>query len=574
MKILRGIPASKGIASGPAFQFKRAERRIERYTVSDPQAEIQRLASALEQGRKELALVLEKAQGEVESETASIFEAHVMMLEDPDYLAAIQRKIENEALNAEAAVADATEMYAGMLEVMEDEYLRARAADIRDVGMRLVRILSGEGDSPTGDLVEPAIILARELTPSDTISLDKTMVLGFCTVGGGPTAHVAILARELGLPAVVGIDEDILSIPDGCPLVIDGSEGTLLVEPDAASLDRKQQQADSQAAENIAAVKLAKQAAVTRDGQRIEVAANIGNIESAELALDSGAEGVGLLRTEFLYLERSHMPDEEEQYRAYRAILDVFGKLPVILRTLDIGGDKELPYLNLPREVNPFLGFRAIRLCLARPEIFKPQLKAALRAGVDRNLKLMFPMVATVGEVRAARALLDECRDELAARGQAVGDKIEVGIMVEIPAAVVMADQLAAEVDFFSIGTNDLSQYTMAADRTSSSVSALADAFQPAVLRLVRDVVQAAHQRGKWVGMCGELAGEPLAIPLLVGLGLDELSMNPPAIPLAKQIVRGLTMEEARQIARTALEMESPDQIREWLEMKTQRKQR
>jgi len=350
--------------------------------------------------------------------------------------------------------------------------------------------------------------------------------------------------------------------------VVDGSEGALLVEPNAASLALKRAQAISQAAKGIAAGKLAEQAALTRDGQRIEVVANIGNVESAELALKSGAEGVGLLRTEFLYLERAHMPDEDEQYQAYRAILNVFGTLPVILRTLDIGGDKELPYLSLPKEMNPFLGFRAIRLCLARPEIFKPQLKAALRAGVDRNLKLMFPMVATVGEVRAARSLLEECRLELAARSQPVEVKIEVGIMIEIPAAAIMADQLAEEVDFFSIGTNDLSQYTMAADRTSSSVSALADGFQPAVLRLVRDVVQAAHQRGKWVGMCGELAGEPLAIPLLLGLGLDELSMNPPAIPLVKQIVRSFTMEETRQIAQVALTMESPEQIREWLEPK------
>ena len=568
MNTLRGIPASRGIAIGPAFQFKKNDLRIERLTVPDPLVENQRVASSLEPARREMALVLEKAQGEVEAGTAFIFEAQAMMLEDPDYLAAIQEKINNEVLNAEAAVADATEMFVGMLEVMDDEYLRARAADIRDVGMRLVRILSGQGGSPTRGLVQPAIILAGELTPSDTISLDKTLVLGFCTVGGGPTAHVAILARELGIPALVGMGEDILSIPDGSPLVVDGSEGALLVEPDAASLALKREQALTQAAKGIAAGRLAEQAAVTRDGQRIEVVANIGNVESAELALESGAEGVGLLRTEFLYLERAHMPDEDEQYQAYRAILDVFGTLPVILRTLDIGGDKVLPYLSLPRELNPFLGFRGIRLCLARPEIFKPQLKAALRAGVDRNLKLMFPMVATVGEVRAARSLLEECRLELAARGQPVEDKIEVGIMVEIPAAVIMADQLAAEVDFFSIGTNDLSQYTMAADRTSSSVSVLADAFQPAVLRLVHDLVQGAHQRGKWVGICGELAGEPLAIPLLLGLGLDELSVNPPAIPLAKQIVRSLAIEEARQIARVALTMESPEQIREWLETK------
>jgi phosphoenolpyruvate-protein phosphotransferase len=299
------------------------------------------------------------------------------------------------------------------------------------------------------------------------------------------------------------------------------------------------------------------------------VVANIGTLDEARAALESGAEGVGLLRTEFLYLGRTRLPDEEEQFQAYRAIVDVFGALPVILRTLDIGGDKELPYLELPHEMNPCLGLRAIRLCLARPELFRPQLRAALRAGAGRNLKLMFPMVATVAEVRAARAILEECRAGLLAEGLAVAETMEVGIMVEVPAAVIMADHLAAEVDFFSIGTNDLSQYTMAADRTNARVAPLATAFHPAVLRLVRDVIQAAHARGKWVGLCGELAGEPLALLILLGLGLDEFSMNPPAIPVAKQILRALTLAEARAVAQAALALDSPQDaqalVREWI---------
>lgn len=568
MKVLRGIPASRGIAIGPAFQFKKRELRIERYQKSDPQVERQRLENALEQARQELSQVLEKARSEVEAGTASIFEAHLMMLDDPDYLDAIRQKIIDELLNPEAAVADATEAYAGMLEAMEDEYLRARAADIRDVGMRVVRILLNLDDSPASGLKEPAIILAQELTPSDTIALDKRLVLGFCTAGGGPTAHVAILARELGLPAVVGMGSEILEIANATTLIVDGSEGTVLVDPDEATATSKRVLALRLQEKEAEARGEAAQPAITRDGKRVEIVANIGNIEGAKVALQSGAEGVGLLRTEFLYLERERMPDEEEQYQAYRAILDVFGELPVILRTLDIGGDKELPYLSLPKEMNPFLGLRAIRLCLARPEIFKPQLRAALRAAVGRNLKLMFPMVATVAEVRAAKEMLARCRQELAEEGQAAGEKIEVGIMVEVPAAVIMADQLAPEVDFFSIGTNDLSQYTMAADRTSSAVSALADAFHPAVLRLVRDVVRVAHEKGKWVGVCGELAGEPLAIPVLIGLGVDELSMNPPAIPIAKQIVRNLNLAEAEQIAQITLEMENPEQVRNWLKTK------
>ena len=568
MKILKGIPASSGISIGPAFQFKKGEIHIPRHQVEDPAPEIQRFEAALEQARQELAQVLEKAQAETDAGTASIFEAHALMLEDPDFLAAIQEKINDRALNAEAAVADATETYAQMLDAMEDEYLKARAADIRDVGMRVVRILLKIGDSPTSGLEKPAVILADELTPSDTITLDKSLVLGFCTAGGGPVAHVAILARELGLPAVVGMGSDILDIPDLTEVVVDGDEGTLLVEPDQATVANKRAQAESQLEKGAEARKHAKEPAVTRDGHQVEVVANIGNVEGAKVALQSGAEGVGLLRTEFLYLERTHMPDEEEQYQAYQAILETFGRLPVILRTLDIGGDKNLPYLSLPEEMNPFLGLRAIRLCLTRPEIFKPQLKAALRASTGHNLKLMFPMVATVAEVRAAKVILEECRGDLSDSGQTMADQIEIGIMVEIPAAVITADQLAAEVDFFSIGTNDLSQYTMAADRTSSSVSALANAFQPAVLRLVRDIVDTAHQHGKWVGMCGELAGEPLAIPLLLGLGLDELSMNPPAIPLAKQIIRSLTLKEARGIAQAALDLDSPEGVRSWLERK------
>ncbi|MBL7063852.1 MAG: phosphoenolpyruvate--protein phosphotransferase, partial [Anaerolineae bacterium] len=371
-----------------------------------------------------------------------------------------------------------------------------------------------------------------------------------------------ILARGLGLPAIVGAGSHILEIPDDAMLALDGDDGTLLVEPDEGTVAVYRARQAAAVTVLAQARERAHEPAVTRDGHRVEVVANVGNVEGARAALESGAEGVGLLRTEFLYLERTHLPDEEEQYRAYRDIVDVFGDLPVILRTLDIGGDKDLPYLDLPHEMNPFLGLRAIRLCLARPELFKPQLRAALRAGAGRNLKLMFPMVATVAEVRAARAVLEECRAELLDEGQPVAERMKVGIMVEVPAAALLADHLAAEVDFFSIGTNDLSQYTLAADRTNASVAPLADAFHPAVLRLVHDVIAAAHGQAKWVGLCGELAGEPLAIPILLGLGLDEFSMNPPAIPLAKQIIRALTLDEAREVAQAALELDSPDAVR------------
>jgi len=560
VKTLHGIAASPGIAIGPAFRFRQVDLRYGRYTVESADAEWARCQAALETARKQLAAVHAKAEAESGAEQAAIFEAHILMLEDPDLLEMVQKDIEEHNVNAEAALSDATEKYAQMLEALDDEYLRARAADVRDVAARVLRILLGVAESPTAGLATPSIILATDLTPSDTVMLDKSLVLGLCTAQGGATSHAAILARSLGLPAVVGASQ-VLEVPDDTILVLDGREGTLLVQPDAGTvaLYRERQAAGARVLAHVQ--QWAHEPAVTRDGHRVEVVANIGNVEGAQAALGAGAEGVGLLRTEFLYLERTHLPDEEQQYLAYRAIVDTFGDLPVILRTLDIGGDKKLPYLELPDEMNPFLGLRAIRLCLARPELFRPQLRAALRAGAGRNLKVMFPMVAMVAEVRSARSMLEQCRAELLAEGKSVAEEMQVGIMVEIPAAAVMADRLAAQVDFFSIGTNDLSQYTCAADRTNAQVAWLASAFQPAVLRLVRDVIAAAHARGKWVGLCGELAGEPLAIPILLGLGLDEFSMNLPAIPLAKQIIRSLTLEEARQVAQAALELDDPEAV-------------
>jgi phosphotransferase system enzyme I (PtsI) len=557
MRTLRGIAASRGIAIGPAFRFWRADLRFERYTVDDQAAEWARFQAALETAREQLAAVHAKAEAESGAEEAAIFQAHALMLEDPELLDTVQAAIEQQHINAEAALSDAADMYAQMLEALDDEYLSARAADVRDVATRALRILLSVAESPTAGLTAPSIILARDLTPSDTVMLDKSLVLGFCTAEGGATSHTAILARGLGLPAVVGAGLDVLEIPDSATLVLDGSEGTLLVDPDEETVARYRARQTAGATVLAQARQMAHEAAVTCDGHRVEVVANIGNVEGAQTALEAGAEGVGLLRTEFLYLERTHLPDEEEQYQAYRAIVNVFGDQPVILRTLDIGGDKKLPYLDLPHEMNPFLGLRAIRLCLARPELFRPQLRAALRAGAGRNLKVMFPMVATVAEVQAAREILEECRAELLAEGQLIAEEMEVGIMVEIPAAAVMADHLAAEVDFFSIGTNDLSQYTLAADRTNAQVAPLATGFHPAVLRLVHDVIVAGHMQGKWVGLCGELAGEPLAIPILLGLGLDEFSMNPPAIPLAKQIIRALTLDAMREVAQAALELDS-----------------
>ena len=563
MQTITGIPASRGIALGPAFQFLRPHLVVTRYIVKDPMAEWARFESALYVARQQLAAVQASVAGSHGAEEAAIFEAQAMMLDDPDLIEAVRLAIQQEGINAEAALHDAAESYAQALAALDDEYLQARAADVRDVANRVLRVLLNVAESPTAGLKAPSIILAADLAPSDTVMLDKSLVLGFCTAAGGATSHTAILARGLGLPAVVGAGTDMLALPDSAPLILDGEAGWLVVEPDAATTAAYQaKQAGADAAEAVARAS-AHEPAITRDGRRVEVVANIGNVAGAHAALAAGAEGVGLLRTEFLFLERTSLPSEEEQYRAYKAIGDAFGGLPVVLRTLDVGGDKELPYLNTPSEQNPFLGVRAIRLCLSRPELFKPQLRAALRAGAGNGLKLMFPMVATVGEVRQARAVLAECRAELQAQGLPVAERMEIGIMIEIPAAAVVADQLAKVVDFFSIGTNDLSQYTMAADRTNAGVASLANAFQPAVLRLIRQVIDAAHAAGKWVGLCGELAGEPLAIPILLGLGLDEFSMNAPAIPTAKQVIRTLRVDEARAIAAAVLELESAEEVRD-----------
>jgi len=491
-----------------------------------------------------------------------------MILDDPELIKEVKNKIEKKSLCAEYAMLTSAKAFSDMMAAMKDEYFSARATDIMDVGNRVVRILLGVAETPTAHLKKPSVIIADDLTPSDTVMLDKSMVLGFCTARGSATSHTAILARGLGIPAVAGAGNEILQVADGTEIILDGTHGDVFIEPNQELLEDYRNRMTLARSMQEASMKHAHEPAITKDGVRLEVVANIGNVDGAESAVANGAEGVGLLRTEFLYLERNSLPTEEEQYKAYRAIMDVFGDMPVILRTLDVGGDKEIPYMGLEAEANSFLGFRALRVCLVRPDIFKPQLRAALRAGVDHHLKIMFPMVATADEIRQARAVLEECIQELRAESLPFARNIEIGIMVEIPSAALVADQLAKEVDFFSIGTNDLSQYTMAADRTNPKVASLSDAFFPAVLRLVRDVIKAAHAEGKWVGMCGELAGEPLAAPILLGLGLDEFSMSPPMVPMIKQILRSLSAEEMKSVAEEALRLETPVQIKKMVKEK------
>ena len=568
MKEIVGIPASRGIGIGPIYQFVRQELIIKKRSNIQPEVELKRLNDAISTAKGQIESIYEKVLKESGEEDAEIFQAHLMILEDPELFAEVENKIKNQDKCVELAMQEAGQSFSDIMAAMKDEYFSARATDILDVSNRVLRILLGIAESPTAALKEPSIIVADDLTPSDTVMLDKSLVIGFCTSRGSATSHTAILARGLGIPAVSGAGDEVLSQKNGTEVILDGTKGTAIFAPDNQLIIEYRQRIKAADTIREEAMKFTKDPAITKDGKQIEVVANIGNIEGAKSAIENGAEGVGLFRTEFLYLERTKLPTEEEQFQIYKDILDVFGDMPVILRTLDVGGDKEISYMGLEAESNSFLGQRALRLCLVRPDIFKPQLRAALRASVGYNLKIMFPMVATASEVRAARKVLDECAAELKDEGVQVAEDIEIGIMVEIPSAALVADQLAKEVDFFSIGTNDLSQYTMAADRTNPKVAELSNAFFPAVLRLVREVIRAAHKAGKWVGMCGELAGEPLALPILLGLELDEFSMNPPMIPLAKQIIRSLDTRDMKEIADQALELESPSDIKDFIKEK------
>lgn len=559
-----GIPAAPGIAIGPVFQHRPTLPPVVARAVSDTAGEWQRLQTAIAAAAAELSELETTAAAQVGRAEAAIFSAHRLFLQDPTLQEDARRRLEQQQINAEAAWEQAITALADSYRHLEDAYMQARAVDVLDAGQRTLRQLMGLKMMPLA-LPQPAVLVARDLTPSDTAQLDPRQVLGICTELGGATSHSAILARALGIPAVAGLGTRLQSLADGQIMGLDGSQGRVWPQPDAEMVAHLTQQRQAWLAGQQQARAAGQQPAITQDGRRIEIAANIGGPHDVAVAREYGAEGVGLFRTEFLFLDRETAPDEAEQFAVYQAVAQAMGDCPVIVRTLDVGGDKPLPYLDLGVEENPFLGWRGIRFCLDRPQVFKPQLRAILRASAGRQLKLMFPMIGTVAEVRAAKALLAEAQAELRAAGEPFAEAMEVGVMIEVPAAVATADQLAREVDFFSIGTNDLTQYTMAADRGNAKVAHLAQALQPAVLRLIEQTVRAGHDAGIWVGMCGELAGNPQAAPLLVGLGLDELSMSAPAIPAVKAAIRRLTLAQARQIAAAALQLDTAEAVQAYL---------
>jgi phosphotransferase system enzyme I (PtsI) len=560
MQLINGIPAAAGIAIGPGFHHRPVRFAPARAPITNVETEIERLEYAVKRSETELKEIYETARETVGEGAAEIFQAHIVMLQDPDLLDAVKQTIDMERVNAESAFHEASERDADLLQNLSDEYLQARAADVRDVSARVIRNLRNEAVN-ISLLSVPSIVFAEDLAPSDTIQYDRDKLLGFFTAKGGATSHTAILSRALGIPAVVGAG----AMPDvnssEHTFILDGNSGQLVIDPDESTLSQYLEIQQSQRTKIEEERAVAYVPANTRVGKRVEVVANIGNLDDARSAVLSGAEGVGLFRTEFSYLEQSIIPNEESLVAAYRAIFQRFGDLPVVVRTLDIGGDKELPHLGLPAESNPFLGHRGIRLCLSRPDLFKPHLRAILRAGSRSNLCIMFPMIASIHEIREARKVLDECQAELERERTEFNQKPKIGIMVEVPSAALCADQLAKAVDFFSIGTNDLTQYTLAADRTNAKVSHLVTAMQPAVLRLIKQVIDQGHAAGIWVGMCGEMAAEPLAIPILLGLGLDEFSMNSLAIPQTKAIIRNWDTSQAALLAEQALQCETPREV-------------
>ncbi|MEH2037963.1 phosphoenolpyruvate--protein phosphotransferase [Nostoc sp.] len=560
---LSGIAASPGVAIAPVVHYQPTHIAITEYHVDDPDVEWQRLQAAINTARQEIQAVFSQASLQIGDAEAAIFDAQLLFLEDPVMLSAAHQRILDNHINAEAAWQAVVDEVATSYRALEDSYLQERVDDVVDVGRRVLRLLAGNAAANL-HLESPAILVATDLTPSDTAGLDPTKVLGICTTSGSATSHSAIIARTLGIPAVLGVDAQVLHLADGTMMALDGESGRAWVEPESDILDLLAAKQEAWQTGQQEARATAHQPAITRDGRRVSVFANIGSINDVQVAVASGAEGVGLLRTEFLYLDRTSAPTEEEQLLVYQAIAQVLDNRPLIIRTLDVGGDKPLPYIKVGfPEANPFLGWRGIRFCLDHLDLFKTQLRAILRASVGHQIKIMLPMIATVTEVRAAKVILGEVQAELNQAGIAFDTAMKVGIMVEVPSAVAIADRLAAEVDFFSIGTNDLSQYVMASDRTNPRVANLVDALHPAVLRMVQQTVQAAHTAGISVGLCGELAADTLATPILLGLGLDELSVNPQSIPGVKQAIARFCIVESEAIAASALQQDSAEYVRE-----------
>lgn len=553
-EMLKGIAASDGVAIAKAYLLMQPDLSFSKKTVEDSDGELARLKDALAKSTEELQAIRNKAAETLGEEEAQVFDAHLMVLSDPEMIGSIETSIRDKKTNAEAGLKEVTDMFIGMFEAMEDNpYMQERAADIKDVTKRVLSHLLGVKLPNPSMIDEEVVVVAHDLTPSDTAQLDRRFVKAFVTDIGGRTSHSAIMARSLEIPAIVGTMDITAKVAEGDILAVNGIDGEVFIHPTDEQKQAVAAKGDEFAAQKVEWEKLKNAETVTADGKHIELAANIGTPKDLDGVRNNGAEAIGLYRTEFLYMDSPDFPTEEDQYKAYKAVLEGMDGKPVVVRTMDIGGDKELPYLTLPHEMNPFLGYRAIRICLAEDDMFRTQLRALLRASVHGPLRIMFPMIATLQEFREAKALLEDEKAKLIAEGATVSEDIQVGIMIEIPAAAVIADKFAKEVDFFSVGTNDLIQYTMAADRMNERVSYLYQPYNPAILRLLKNVIDAAHAEGKWAGMCGEMAGDQTAVPLLVGLGLDEFSMSATSILKTRSLMKRLDTDKMAELADKAI---------------------
>ncbi|GJF48213.1 phosphoenolpyruvate--protein phosphotransferase [Staphylococcus argenteus] len=561
-KLIKGIAASDGVAIAKAYLLVEPDLTFDKTEkVTDVEGEVAKFNSAIEASKVELTKIRNNAEVQLGADKAAIFDAHLLVLDDPELIQPIQDKIKNENANAATALTDVTTQFVTIFESMDNEYMKERAADIRDVSKRVLSHILGV-ELPNPSMIdESVVIVGNDLTPSDTAQLNKEFVQGFATNIGGRTSHSAIMSRSLEIPAIVGTKSITQEVKQGDMIIVDGLNGDVIINPTEDELIAYQDKRERYFADKKELQKLRDADTVTVDGVHAELAANIGTPNDLPGVIENGAQGIGLYRTEFLYMGRDQMPTEAEQFEAYKEVLEAMDGKRVVVRTLDIGGDKELSYLNLPEEMNPFLGYRAIRLCLAQQDIFRPQLRALLRASVYGKLNIMFPMVATINEFREAKAILLEEKENLKNEGHEVSDDIELGIMVEIPATAALADVFAKEVDFFSIGTNDLIQYTLAADRMSERVSYLYQPYNPSILRLVKQVIEASHKEGKWTGMCGEMAGDETAIPLLLGLGLDEFSMSATSILKARRQINGLSKNEMTELANRAVDCATQEEV-------------
>ncbi len=561
-KLIKGIAASDGVAIAKAYLLVEPDLTFDKNEkVTDVEGEVAKFNRAIEASKVELTKIRNNAEVQLGADKAAIFDAHLLVLDDPELIQPIQDKIKNENANAATALTDVTTQFVTIFESMDNEYMKERAADIRDVSKRVLSHILGV-ELPNPSMIdESVVIVGNDLTPSDTAQLNKEFVQGFATNIGGRTSHSAIMSRSLEIPAIVGTKSITQEVKQGDMIIVDGLNGDVIVNPTEDELIAYQDKRERYFADKKELQKLRDADTVTVDGVHAELAANIGTPNDLPGVIENGAQGIGLYRTEFLYMGRDQMPTEGEQFEAYKEVLEAMDGKRVVVRTLDIGGDKELSYLNLPEEMNPFLGYRAIRLCLAQQDIFRPQLRALLRASVYGKLNIMFPMVATINEFREAKAILLEEKENLKNEGHDISDDIELGIMVEIPATAALADVFAKEVDFFSIGTNDLIQYTLAADRMSERVSYLYQPYNPSILRLVKQVIEASHKEGKWTGMCGEMAGDETAIPLLLGLGLDEFSMSATSILKARRQINGLSKNEMTELANRAVDCATQEEV-------------